>query len=332
MPLNLPAGGGAPPAWSGEDTVTASAVPAAATGPSGWAPPADLEATRYPPPDQEATRYQPADQDAGRYPPPDQQATRYQPADSPPAGYQAPGYRSPEYQPPEYPPPGSEPPGEGGSRRRVIVGVLAVVVAVAGIAAGLVIARAHAHSGNQAAAGQSTPAGSSGSVAAGSPGSVPPTSGAPSSAAAPTEQQGATNLATLLAQSGSDRGAINSAYSDVMSCGPNLAQDQGTFQQAAASRQNLLSQLASLPDASALPASMVSSLTQAWQASITADQDYAAWAGDEAASCTPNGSDSHLAAANIPDTQATTNKTAFVNAWNPIATQYGLQTYAQDQI
>ncbi|HEY2284798.1 MAG TPA: hypothetical protein VGH88_03535, partial [Streptosporangiaceae bacterium] len=91
MPLNLPAGGGAPPAWSGEDTVTASAVPAAATGPSGWAPPADLEATRYPPPDQEATRYQPAD--------------------SPPAGYQAPGYRSPEYQPPEYPPPEYPPPG-----------------------------------------------------------------------------------------------------------------------------------------------------------------------------------------------------------------------------
>jgi zinc-ribbon domain len=338
VPLNLPAGGVAPAAWSGEDTVTAAVPAAAATGPSGWAPPpAEHQATRYPPPDEQATRYQAADQDAVRYPPPDQQATRYQPADSPPAGYQAPGHQSPdygsaEYQPPGYPPPGRGPRGDGGSRRRIIVGGLAVIVAVAGIAAGLVIARAHAHSGNQAAPGQSTPPGSSGSTAGGSPGSVPPTSGAPSSAAAPTEQQGATNLAALLAQSGSDRGAINSAYNDVMSCGPTLAQDQGTFQQAAASRKNLLSQLASLPDAAALPAAMISSLTQAWQASITADQDYAAWAGDEAASCTPNGSDSHLAAANIPDNQATTNKTAFVNAWNPIATKYQLQTYAQDQI
>jgi hypothetical protein len=300
VPLNLPDGGVAPPAWSGAETVTASAVPAApASGPSGWAPP-----------------------------PADEQATRYQPADQQPAGYQPPDYQSPDY-----PPPGHRSPSGGGSRRgRIIVAILAVIVAVGGIAAGLLIARAHANSGHQPSAGQSTPAGSSGPASAGSPGSVPPSSGAPSSASAPTEQQGATNLSALLAQSGSDRGAINSAYNDVMSCGSTLSQDQATFQQAATSRQSLLSRLATMPDASALPAGMTSSLTRAWQASITADQDYAAWAGDESASCTPNGSDANLTAAGGPDLQATTDKTAFVNSWNPIAQQYGLQTYAQDQI
>jgi hypothetical protein len=324
VPLNLPGGGVAPAGWSGAETVTASAVPAAvpsagpASGPSGWAPPPAAESGWAPPPaDEQATRYQPADQPSAGYRPPD---------------YQPPGYRAPDYGSPDYPPPGHRSPDGGGSRRgRIIVAVLAVIVAVGGIAAGLLIARAHASSG-QAGPGQSTPAGSSAPASAGSPGTVSPSSGPPSSAAAPTEQQGATNLSALLAQSGSDRGAINSAYSDVMSCGPNLSQDQAAFQQAATSRQGLLGKLATLPDASALPAGMISSLTQAWQASITADQDYAAWAGDEAASCTPGGSDANLSAAAGPDQQATTDKTAFVNSWNPIAQQYGLQAYAQDQI
>jgi hypothetical protein len=87
-----------------------------------------------------------------------------------------------------------------------------------------------------------------------------------------------------------------------------------------------------MPDATALPASMISSLTQAWQASISADQDFAAWAADESASCTPDGADPHLAAATGPDDLATQDKTAFVNSWNPIATQYGLPTYAQSQL
>ena len=118
----------------------------------------------------------------------------------------------------------------------------------------------------------------------------------------------------------------------MQNCGPTLAQDQATFQQAVASRQSLLSRLGSMPGAWALPATMISSLTQAWQASISADQDYAAWAKDESAGCTPGGSDANLAAAAGPGNQATQNKIAFVNSWNPIAQQYGLPTYSQDQL
>jgi hypothetical protein len=177
--------------------------------------------------------------------------------------------------------------------------------------------------------GAATPPVSNSAPATSPPGSTAP----PSSAAAVTEQQAAQNLAGLLASSASDRGAINSAYNDVMACGPSLTQDQATFQQAVSSRQQLLSQLNSLPGRSALPASMVSSLQQGWQASISADQDFAAWAQDESSNCTPDDTaDSNYQAANGPDQQATQFKTAFVNAWNPLATQYGLTQYQQAQL
>jgi hypothetical protein len=351
--LNLPGGGVAPPPPSLEDTVTSSAVPAvprwpqrpsggspSGGSPSGGSPsawPPDAEApVAYPPagnaPAAETAWYQPADRPAADYPSPGYQPTAYQPpAQS--VGYQSPA-ASADYPPGDYPPVGY-PPGrppsspEGGSRRgRVILAVLAVIVVAGGIAAGLLIARAHS---GRSAAGPATsaPAGGAGSSTANS---VPPSSAPASSGSASAEQTGASNLSKLLAQSVSDRGAINDAYNDVASCGPTLSQDQATFQQAVTSRQALLGQLGSMADASALPAPMISSLTQAWTASIKADQDFAAWAGDESANCTKGGSDANLSAATVPDNQATQDKTSFVASWNPIATQYGLPTYAQDQL
>ncbi|HMH92445.1 MAG TPA: hypothetical protein VK586_15335 [Streptosporangiaceae bacterium] len=310
-PLNLP-GGGLQPRDTAQDTVTAAAFPALRADP------------RRPPP---------ADHQPARYQPPDHQPSAYQPPDHQPGGYQAPDHQPGGYPPSGYPPPGQRPPPDGGSRRgRIIIGVLAVIVAVGGIAAGLLLARAHASSGHLAGPGHSTAAQNSGSSATGSSGAAPPTSPPPSSGTASAQQQGADNLSALLSQSVSDRGAINNAYNDVHSCGPTLTQDQATFQQAVTSRQGLLSRLGAMPDASALPAGMISSLTQAWQASITADQDFAAWAQDESASCTPGGSDANLAAATGPDNQATQDKIAFVGSWNPIAQQYDLPTYSQDQL
>jgi hypothetical protein len=314
-PLNLP-GGGLHPRDTAQDTVTAAAIPAIRDLPRP-APPADDQPAGYQPPG---------------YQPPEYQSREYQRADQQATGYPPPGYQPADHQPPGYPPPGYQPRPDGGGSRRIIVGVLAVIVAVGGVAAGLLIARSHTSSGHLAGQGHSTPAQSSGSPGTGSPGSVSPSSSAPSSATASAQQQGADNLSALLASSVSDRGAINNAYNDVQSCGPTLAQDPATFQQAVTSRQSLLSRLGSMPDAAALPAGMISSLTQAWQASITADQDFAAWAQDESANCTPNGSDANLSAATGPDNQATQDKTAFVASWNPIAQQYGLPTYSQGQL
>lgn len=157
---------------------------------------------------------------------------------------------------------------------------------------------------------------------------------ASSSPAVPAQQQAADSLAGLLKQSVTDRNSIVQAVNDVNQCGPNLNQDPQIFQSAAASRQNLLSQLANLPQRSALPADMLAALTTAWQNSIKADQDFAQWAQDEIShGCTQNDqSDPGAQAAVGPDNQATASKQAFVSQWNPIATQYGLPTYQWNQL
>jgi hypothetical protein len=146
------------------------------------------------------------------------------------------------------------------------------------------------------------------------------------------EQLAAQALAGLLTQSTSDRQSVQDAVADVSQCG-NLSQDQQVFQSAANSRQQLLTQLAALPGASALPGSMTQALAGAWQASMQADQDFAAWAKDESSNgCSDSGSDSNYQAATGPDDQATADKKSFLSAWNPIAGQYGLPTYQEDQV
>jgi hypothetical protein len=150
----------------------------------------------------------------------------------------------------------------------------------------------------------------------------------------PAEQRAAGSLSALLAQSAVDRSSIQNAVSDVSQCGPNLAQDSQTLLNAAASRKQILSQLANLPDSSALSAQMTQALATAWQASAQADQDFAAWAQDENShGCTINDtSDPNYQAAAGPDDQATTSKTAFAGFWNPIARKYGLTTYQSSQL
>ncbi len=135
-------------------------------------------------------------------------------------------------------------------------------------------------------------------------------------------------------QSVKDRNAIVQAVNDIEQCGPNLNQDPQTFQAAAASRQDLLSQLANLPQRSALPQDMLSALTTAWQSSVAADQDFARWAQDEIShGCTQNDqSDPNAQAAAGPDQQATTSKQDFVGLWNPLASRYGLPAYKWNQL
>jgi len=113
-----------------------------------------------------------------------------------------------------------------------------------------------------------------------------------------------------------------------------LNQDPQTFNAAASSRQNLLTELADLPGRSALSPDMLAALTSAWQNSITADRDFAQWAQDEISrGCTQNDqSDPGAQAAVGPDDQATTSKQTFVSLWNPVAAQYGLPSYQWNQL
>jgi hypothetical protein len=162
--------------------------------------------------------------------------------------------------------------------------------------------------------------------------SLSPTSSSPTPP--PTEQQAVSSLAGLLDQSTSDRSSTVDAVNDVSSCGPGLSQDQQALENSAASRQQLLSKLASLPGRSALPAQMLQDLTDAWKESAAADQDLAGWAQDESSQgCSQDAqADSHYVAATGPDNQAKADKIAFVGEWNPIASQYGLTTYQWNQL
>jgi hypothetical protein len=201
----------------------------------------------------------------------------------------------------------------------VLIG-LATFLAAGGITAAVMLIAHPLHRGSASA-----PAGS-----VSSPVSAPVSSPAAQSA----QEQAARGLAGLLAHSVTDRSSIVAAVTDVSQCGPNLHQDPQTFQAAVASRQNLLSQLASLPARSALPANMLAALTSAWQNSVQADQYYAHWAQDEISNgCTSNNtSDPNAQAAAGPDAQATTGKKTFVTAWNPIAARYRLSTYQWNQL
>lgn len=235
--------------------------------------------------------------------------------------------------PPDRPPSGPQPPDErsgrgSGSRAGLIAAIAAVVVLVGGAAGAVVVLHPFSHHAAAASTPTTSPSGlarASGSLAA---------SAAPSASATVTERQAATSVARLLARSGSDRTAIISAVNDVSACGPNLAGDPKVFEQAASSRQSLLRDLASMPGRGALPRALITDLTGAWQASTAADNDFARWAKDEIAKgCVPNDAgDPGFQAAATPDSEASTDKNAFVAQWNPLAARYGLPQYQADQI
>jgi hypothetical protein len=232
---------------------------------------------------------------------------------------------------PAGPPRSPRPAGPGRSRRTLVL-ILTVLLAAGLAAAVAVYVLRPSHSSKSSAAASQT--GTATQAAEPSPTSPPTSSGPASSPATVSEQQAATDLAGLLAQSVQDRSSIVAAEADVSDCGPTLSQDPQTFQNAAASRQQLLSQLADLPGRSALPVALLQDLTGAWQASEAADQDLGKWAQDEVSQgCTQNDqADRNYQAAGTPDNQATTDKKAFVSQWNPIATQYGLTTYQWNQL
>jgi hypothetical protein len=185
------------------------------------------------------------------------------------------------------------------------------------------------------AASASSPAASASATVSAAQSASPAASAAASvSSTAVTEQRAASTVAGMLASSVSDRTAIDNAYNDVDSCGPNLDSDAAVFTRAANSRRAMLASLGAMPGRSALPAALLSDLANAWQASISADQGFATWANDEATQgCVPSDTnDPGYQAATTPDNDATQDKTAFVAQWDPIATSYGLTTYQQNQL
>jgi hypothetical protein len=211
--------------------------------------------------------------------------------------------------------------------------ILLVVLLGGGAAAALLVTHPFRHPAlSETASTRPTATTSASAGPATASGAASPAVSSP--APAVTEQQAATHVATMLAQSVSDRAAIISAAGGVGSCGPNLAAAPKVFGDAASSRQSLLASLTALPGRAALPPALVSDLTQAWQASIAADQAYAKWANDEITQgCVKDDTnDPGYRATITPNLNATKYKTAFVAQWNPIAAQDGLKQYQQGQL
>jgi hypothetical protein len=279
----------------------------------------------------------------------------------PPMPYPAPGYQSPGYPPPHRPPfalasgagpsrpptpPGPPHRPGGGSRRSRAPLFWSVLAAVAAVAVVVIVVLLHPFSHHQTvndAANSSTATSPTASAAASSPAASGSASSSPSGSAsasasvsstAVTEKQAASSVAGMLASSVTDRTAINNAYNDVYGCGPNLDGDAAVFTRAVSSRRVLLASLSTMPGRAALPPTLLSDLTSAWQASMAADQGFATWAHDEVSQGCVAGDtkDPGYQTTITPDNEATEYKTDFAAAWNPIAAEYGLMTYQQGQL
>jgi hypothetical protein len=286
------------PAGAGVDAATMAAMPPA-TGSSG-----------------------PGQQGAGGQPgwPGQQGAGVATPA--PPGTYQQPGPypqyppgggTAPQGWPPQYPPPAKKSKG-------VLLGAVGGTVVVAVAVAAVVVVLGHKT--NSGGGPTNPPSTSSSSSSSSTP---PPTS------PAQTAQSEATAVNNLLTNMANSRGPLQSAVSNVGNC-TNLSGDITQLQQIAGARQGELNSAQSLQTgALSNGGTAQSELVTALRLSLRIDNDYLSWARDQQA----NGCGSYSSAyqdANAHNNEATNDKIAFLNTWNPIASQYGLPQYSAGQI
>jgi hypothetical protein len=211
--------------------------------------------------------------------------------------------------------------GRGGRRTRSRVPLLAaagVGIVVVGVGAGALLSGGD----KDDSAGKNTP------VSATAPAAD---SAAPSASASPSAdpvRQQAVALDQLLADSGSSRAAVIKAVADVKKC-DNLDQAASNLRDAAKQRNELVTRLRGLAvDKLPRHAELTSALTSAWKASASADQHYAAWAGQaHGKKGCPKGHARTTAEAQAGNRQsgvASAQKTKAAQLWNAIAQQYGL--------
>jgi serine/threonine protein kinase len=218
-------------------------------------------------------------------------------------------------------PPATPPPARRGltgltglTGLRPALAAAAVLVVIIGVAAAFALSRHHAP--GHAAAGTSA-----------SPRTSPTAPPSPASSPPPASRQAAA-LDTLLISSSTARTALHRAVKQVAGCVnlPGAISDlQGVVNQRSTEYSRAVALMVSaLPDG----AKVKSKLTTALSLSLEADQDYLTWARQQRASgCTPTGQSGSYNAAFSASQRADTAKEAFVQAWNPVATRFGL---AQD--
>ncbi|MEV6795505.1 hypothetical protein AB0M87_26735 [Streptomyces sp. NPDC051320] len=159
----------------------------------------------------------------------------------------------------------------------------------------------------------------------------------PQAAADPAKPQ-AVSLDKLLGDSNSSRSAVIAAVGNIRSC-QNLPKAAADLRDAAKQRRGLVTRLGALA-VDKLPnnAQLSASLTKGWNASATADEQYAAWAQKVAAAgkkgC-KHGHAKRTAEAGRGDRasgEATAAKKQASTLWNGIADKYSLTERRGDQL
>ncbi|MFD8911244.1 hypothetical protein [Streptomyces sp. NPDC059575] len=330
----VPGGGAAEAATQYIPPVSGGALPPEMGGPAQQPAPAHAEAaTQYIPPypGDDGERQPPAEFDnLFRGPQAAEGATQQMPrVPSAPVG-QAPVISGqPAYRPPiqsAYRPPLDEDDGgrRGGGRTGSRVPVIAAVgigIVVLGIGAGALLSSGgDDKKPDPAPAAASAPAGTESSAPAG---------------ADPAKAQ-AVALDQVLADSGNSRAQVIRSVENIKAC-RDLGQAATDLRDAARQRTELVGRLGKL-SLDKLPenAALKESLTKAWQASASADNHYAAWAGQAAGKrgC-PKGrarTTNQTQAGDRASGTASSQKASASQLWNTIASKYGLTTRQPTQL
>lgn len=279
-------------------------------GPEYWSPapqaPEGSPETQYLPP------YPTNDPSAGL--PPQPYGAPQQPAYNPQPGYgHQQGYAGQQaYQsgPSAYPTETFQGGGDGGrSNQKLIIGGVVGGCAALGILVAVLMS-----GGDDKGTTKTTPVAKTASSAP-----------APGSVGGNDLQSQAKAMSDLLGRASASRQSVINAVGNVGKCAA-LPDSQAALTQAAGQRDQLVTDLATLK-VDKLPngQQLADALKAAWQASSTADKEYASAASDAAGSCDPSKIDAnpHMVNGNTASGQATQAKTQAADLWNAIASQAG---------
>ncbi|MFG2290893.1 hypothetical protein ACGFOU_33085 [Streptomyces sp. NPDC048595] len=215
---------------------------------------------------------------------------------------------------------------DGGRRRlapALIVGLIVVALAGAGLGVGWALS-----GGDDDTAKKPGPGSSSAAEDAGTKDEPKPTTD-------PAEAQ-AKGLDALLGDSNNSRASVIGAVNNIKSC-TNLGGAAKDLRAAAGQRNDLVRRLQQLPvDKIPNHAQLTAALTKAWQSSASADNHYAAWAGQVGGKKGCHKGKARVtkqtAQGNAASGQATAAKKQAAQIWNPLAQKYGLTERRPEQL
>ncbi|MFW6694401.1 hypothetical protein [Streptomyces sp. MAR4 CNX-425] len=145
-------------------------------------------------------------------------------------------------------------------------------------------------------------------------------------------QEQAEELDALLDESNDSREAVISSVQNIREC-KALGKAAKDLRDAAGQRRDLVNRLSDL-SVDQLPShgQLTRSLTDAWNASASADDHYAKWADASKRGKRCRGGGAHLSAGNRASGEATAAKEQAAGLWNPIADEYGLSRRQATQL